>query len=36
MPLSGDPNLDADCDDAPLRYHTISSILDHPREMADE
>jgi hypothetical protein len=36
MPLSGDPNLDADCDDAPLRYRTIRSILDHLGEMADE
>jgi hypothetical protein len=35
-PLSGDPNLDIDCDDAPLRYQSLSSVLGHAGQLAEE
>jgi hypothetical protein len=34
-PLSGNPNLDINTGDAPLRYHTISNIYDQTVEMIE-
>jgi hypothetical protein len=35
-PLSGDPNLDINCDDAPLRYRSLGSVLGHAGQLAKE
>jgi hypothetical protein len=34
-PPSGNPNLDINTDDTPLRYHTISSIYDQIADMIE-